>query len=99
MLVFSVNGPATAPASIVPVADPFNLASPMRLKFVATMLDIERLRTTRFEPFVADCQSIDWSADRPDIAPVVADGYACDAERIRSLPEAPRVTIGPSDDR
>jgi hypothetical protein len=76
-----------------------NLASPMRLKFVATMLDIERLPTTRFEPFVADWQSIDWSAGRPDIAPAVADGYARDAERIRNLPEAPRATLGPSDDR
>jgi hypothetical protein len=65
------------------------LALPMRRKFTATMLDIERLPTTRFEPFVPDWQTIDWTADRLDIAPAVADGYARDAERIRSLPEAP----------
>jgi hypothetical protein len=76
-----------------------NLAPPMRLRFLATMLHIERLPTTRFEPFVADWQTIDWSAGRPDIAPAVADGYARDAERIRNLPEAPRVTVGRSDDR
>ncbi len=65
------------------------LALPMRREFIAAMLDIERLPTTRFEPFVPDWQTIDWSADRPDIAPAVADGYARDAERIRNLPEAP----------
>lgn len=54
------------------------------------MLDIERLPTTRFEPFVPDWQPIDWSADRPDIAPAVADGYARDAERIRNRSEASR---------
>jgi hypothetical protein len=31
-----------------------NLARPMRREFTATMLDIERLPTTRFEPFVPD---------------------------------------------
>jgi hypothetical protein len=67
-----------------------SLAPPMRQKFAATMLDIERLPTTRFEPFVPDWQTINWGADRPDIAPAVADGYARDAERIRNLPEAPR---------
>ena len=67
-----------------------NLALPMRREFTATMLNIERLPTTRFEPFVPDWQTIDWSADRPDIAPAVADGYARDAERIRNLPERPR---------
>jgi hypothetical protein len=61
----------------------------MRQKFTATMLDIERLSTTRFEPFVPDWQTIDWSADRPDLAEAVADGYARDAERIRNLPQAP----------
>ena len=76
-----------------------NLAPPMRLRFLATMLDIERLPTTRFEPFVADWQTIDWSTGRPDIAPAVADGYARDAERIRNLPEVPRVTVERSDDR
>ena len=65
-----------------------NPALPMRREFTATMLDIERLPTTRFEPFVPDWQTIDWSADRPNIAPAVADGYARDAERIRNLPEA-----------
>jgi hypothetical protein len=69
-----------------------NLALPMRREFTATMLDIERLPTTRFEPFVPDWQIIDWSADRPDLAPAVADGYARDAERIRNLPEAPSAT-------
>jgi len=69
-----------------------NLALPMRREFTATMLDIERLPTTRFEPFVPDWQTIDWSADRPDIPPAVADGYARDAERIRNLPEAPDAT-------
>jgi hypothetical protein len=68
-----------------------NLALPMRRKFTATMVDIERLPRTRFEPFVPDWQTIDWSAGRPDIAPAVADGYARDAERIRNLPEARRV--------
>jgi hypothetical protein len=67
-----------------------NLALPMRRKFTATMLDIERLPMTRFEPFVPDWQTIDWSTDRPDLAPAVADGYARDAERIRNLPQAPR---------
>lgn len=67
-----------------------NMAMPMRQKFTATMLDIERLPTTRFEPFVPDWQTINWGADRPDIAPAVADGYARDAERIRNLPEDPR---------
>jgi hypothetical protein len=76
-----------------------NLAPPMRLRFLATMLDIEQLPTTRFEPFVADWQTIDWSAGRPDIAPAVADGYARDAERIRNLPEVPRLTLDRSDDR
>jgi hypothetical protein len=69
-----------------------NLAPPMRREFIATMRDIERLPTTRFEPFVPDWQPIDWSANRPDIAPAVADGYARDAERIRNLPEAPDAT-------
>jgi hypothetical protein len=68
-----------------------NLAPAMRREFTATMLDIDRLPVTRFEPFVPDWQTIDWSADRPDIAPAVADGYARDAERIRNLPDAPRV--------
>jgi hypothetical protein len=68
-----------------------NLAPPVRREFTATMLDIDRLPVTRFEPFVPDWQTIDWSANRPDIAPAVADGYARDAERIRNLPEAPRV--------
>jgi hypothetical protein len=67
-----------------------NLALPMRRKFTATMFDIERLSTTRFEPFVPDWQTIDWSRDRPDLAPAVADGYARDAERIRNLPQAAR---------
>jgi hypothetical protein len=67
------------------------LALPMRREFTATMLDIERLPTTRFEPFVSDWQPIDWRANRPDIAPAVADAYARDAERIRNLPDAPRV--------
>jgi hypothetical protein len=69
------------------------LAPPLRLEFIATMLDIERLPSTRFEPFVADWQTIDSSAERPDIAPAVADGYARDLERIRNLPEAPRVRL------
>jgi hypothetical protein len=68
-----------------------NLTLSMRREFVATMLDIDRLPTTRFEPFVPDWQTIDWSADRPDIATAVADGYARDVELIRNLPEAPRV--------
>jgi len=63
-----------------------NLTLSMRREFVATMLDIDRLPTTRFEPFVPDWQTIDWSADRPDIAPAVADGYARDVELIRNLP-------------
>jgi hypothetical protein len=63
-----------------------------RREFKATMVDIERLPTTRFEPFVPDWQPIDWSPDRPDIAPAVADGYARDAECIRNLPEAPGAT-------
>jgi hypothetical protein len=65
------------------------LELPMRRKFTATMLDVERLPTTRFEPFVPDWQTIDWSADRPDLAPAVADGYARDVERIRNLPQGP----------
>lgn len=65
----------------------FNLELPMRRKFTATMLDIDRVPTTRFEPFVPDWQTIDSSTNRPDIAPTVADGYARDAERIRNLPE------------
>jgi hypothetical protein len=69
-----------------------HLALPLRRKFTATMLDIERLPTTCFEPFVPDWQTIDWSSDRPDVAPAVADGYARDAERIRNLPQAPRVS-------
>ena len=67
-----------------------NMAMQMRQEFTATMLDIERLPTTRFEPFVPDWQTINWGGDRPDIAPAVAGGYARDAERIRNLPEAPR---------
>lgn len=66
------------------------LEPPMRRKFTATMLDIERLPTTHFEPFVPHWQTIDWRADRPDLAPAVADAYARDAERIRNLPLAPR---------
>lgn len=69
-----------------------NFPPPLRRKFTATMVDIERLPTTRFEPFVPDWQTVDWSADRPDIAPAVADGYAREAERIRNLPEAPDAT-------
>lgn len=65
-----------------------NLTLSIRREFIATMLEIERLPTTRFEPFVPDWQTIDWSADRPDITPAVADGYARDAELIRKLPEA-----------
>jgi hypothetical protein len=65
-----------------------NFPPPMRWKFTATMLDIDRLPTTRFEPFVPDWQTIDWSADRVDITPAAADAYARDAERIRNLPEA-----------
>jgi hypothetical protein len=71
------------------------LELPMRRKFTATMLEIERLPTTRFEPFVPDWQTIDWSADRPDIAPAVADAYARDAERIRNLPQASTTTDDP----
>ena len=63
--------------------------APLRSKFTATMLDIEGLPATRFEPFVPDWQIIDWSSDRADITPAAADGYARDAERIRNLPEAP----------
>jgi hypothetical protein len=70
-----------------------NLAPPLRREFTATALDIERLPMTRFEPFVPDWQTIDLSADRPDIAPAVADGYARDAERIRNLPEASRCDV------
>lgn len=69
-----------------------NLALPMRREFTATMLDIDRLPTTRFEPFVPGWQTIDWSAARPDIASAVADGYARDVERIRNLPEATNAT-------
>jgi hypothetical protein len=64
-----------------------NLAPAMRVKFTATMREIERLPTTGFEPFVPVWQSIEWSADRPDVTPAVADAYARDAERIRNLPE------------
>ena len=63
-------------------------------EFTATMLDIERLPTTRFEPFVPDWQIIDWSADRADITPAAADAYARDAERIRNLPEARDASSG-----
>jgi hypothetical protein len=69
-----------------------NLPPGMRRGFKATMVDIETLPTTRFEPFVPDWQPIDWSADPPDIAPAAADGYARDVERIRNLPEAPDAT-------
>jgi hypothetical protein len=68
-----------------------NLALPTRLKFTAMVLDIDLLPTTRFEPFVPDWQTMDWSDDRADITPAAADGYARDAERIRNLPEAPRM--------
>jgi hypothetical protein len=64
------------------------LALAMRREFIATILDIEGLPTTRFEPFVPDWQPIDWGADQRDISPAAADGYARDAERIRNLPEA-----------
>jgi hypothetical protein len=63
-----------------------------RREFKTTIVDIERLPTTCFETFVPDWQTIDWSADRPDIALAVPDGYARDAERIRNLPEAPDAT-------
>jgi hypothetical protein len=76
-------------------ANLLNFAPGMRSEFERTMVDIERLPTTRFEPFVPDWQPIDWSADRPDIAPAVADGYARDAERIRNLPE-PRDATWPA---
>jgi hypothetical protein len=79
-----------------------NLAPPTRREFTAAMLDIDRLPVTHFEPFVPDWQTIDWSADRPDIAPAAADGYASDVERIRNLPEAPRVrwtVVGTTDTR
>jgi hypothetical protein len=69
-----------------------NFVPGTRREFEAMMVDIERLPTTRFEPFVPDWQPVDWSADRPDIAPAVADGYARDAERIRNLPEASAAT-------
>jgi hypothetical protein len=69
-----------------------NLPPVTRREFTATMVDIERLPTTRFEPFVPNWQPIDWSADRPDVASAVADGYARNAERIRNLPEAPDAT-------
>ena len=49
---------------------------------------MSRCRWPRFEPFVPDWQTIDWSADRADITPATADAYARDAERIRNLPEA-----------
>ena len=71
-----------------------NLALPMRRKFTATMLEIERLPTTRFEPFVPEWQTIDWSADRPDIASAVAQAYARDAERIRNLPQVHAIACG-----
>jgi hypothetical protein len=64
-----------------------NLTLPLGREFIATRVDIDRLPTTRFEPFVPDWQTIDWSSDRPDIAPAVADGYARDVELIRNLPE------------
>jgi hypothetical protein len=78
-----------------------NFPPPMRWKFTATMLDIERLPTTRFEPFVPDWQTIDWSADRADITPAAANAYARDAERIRNLPEARDATwpLAPIADR
>jgi hypothetical protein len=69
----------------------WNLALPLSREFTATALDIDRLPMTRFEPFVPDWQTIDWSTDRPDLAPAVADAYARDAERIRNLPQAPSV--------
>jgi len=73
-------------------ANLLNFPPGIRREFEATMGDIERLPMTRFEPFVPPWQPIDWSADRPDIAPAVADGYARDAERIRDLPEARAAT-------
>ena len=69
-------------------ANLLNFSPGINTEFEATMVEIERLPMTRFEPFVPDWQPIDWSADRPEITPAVANGYARDAERIRDLPEA-----------
>ncbi|MGB0096199.1 MAG: hypothetical protein WBP81_27135 [Solirubrobacteraceae bacterium] len=60
-----------------------------RMKMMDQRHEIRRLPKTTFVPFV-DWQTIDWSADRPDIGQAVANGYARVLEAIRNLPEVSR---------
>lgn len=64
-----------------------NLSRRDRIELKEQREEIRRLPETTFEPFVPDWQMIDWSADRPDISRLVADGYAHDLHAIRNLPE------------